>query len=182
METTKTTPTWEEFLAAGKPDQRWEYIDGEIRFMSPTGFDHGRTIHRISSALSSLDEREWVCVGADVAFTMANGDRLCPDAAVVRRDRLPVEPLKGPAPFPPDVAFEVISPGDRWSDIQWKRRIYRENGVIQVWVDPQERTVEVMSPRRGTRIFAEGETVVIEELPGFQMNLFPIGPEKSEQS
>lgn len=181
---TKTALTWEEFLAAGRPDQRWEYIDGEIEFMSPTGFEHGRIILEIGGLLRAWERPtgQWVCVGADVAFTMASGDRLCPDAAVVRRERLPVDPLKGPAPFPPDVAFEVISPGDKWSDIQRKRRIYRENGVVQVWVDPQERTVEVISPRRGTRIFAEGETVVIEELPGLEMNLFPVGPDKSDQS
>ena len=170
---TKTTLTWEEFLAAGEPNQRWEYIDGEIKFMSPTGFEHGRFIHQISLALSSLNQREWTCVGADVAFAMANGDRLCPDAAVVRRDRLPTDPLKGPAPFPPDVAFEVISPGDTWSDIQRKRRIYRENGVVQVWVDPQERTVEVISPKHGARAFTECETVAIDELPGFELDLFP---------
>ena len=38
--TTKTALTWEQFLAAGKPGQRWEYIDGQVRFMSPTGFEH----------------------------------------------------------------------------------------------------------------------------------------------
>ena len=27
---TKTALTWEQFLAAGKPGQRWEYIDGEV--------------------------------------------------------------------------------------------------------------------------------------------------------
>jgi len=59
----------------------------------------------------------------------------------------------GPAPFPPDVAFEVISPNDTWSEIQSKRREYTSNGVVQVWVDTEERTVEVMSPTRGTGTF-----------------------------
>jgi len=27
---TKTGLTWGLFLAAGKPDQRWEYVDGEV--------------------------------------------------------------------------------------------------------------------------------------------------------
>jgi len=56
---------------------------------------------------------------------------------------------------------------------QRKRRIYRKNGVIQVWVDPGERQVEVISPTHGARTFGEGETAVIEELPGFELNLFP---------
>lgn len=68
----------------------------------------------------------------------------------------------------------MISPNDTWTDIQQKRRVYRQNDVVQVWVDPQERTVEVISPAHGSRTFAEAETVVIEELPGFAMNLFPL--------
>jgi Uma2 family endonuclease len=179
MATTHAALSWTEFLAAGKPNRRWEYINGEVRFMSPTGFEHGRVIHEIGLALGKLDPQEWVCVGADVAFTMANGDWLCPDAAVVRGDRLPAEAeLKGPAPFPPDVAFEVISPGDTWDDIQDKRRVYSENGVVHVWVAPRRRTIEVISPTHGSRTFAEGETAVIVELPGFELNLFPLGPER----
>ncbi len=42
-----------------------------------------------------------------------------------------------------------------------------------MWVDPQERTVEVISPTHGTLTFTEGQTVVVEELPGSALNLFP---------
>jgi len=53
---------------------------------------------------------------------------------------------EGPIPFPRDVAFEV-SPSDKGSDVQSEQREYAANGVIQVWVDPQERTIEVTSPK-----------------------------------
>ena len=174
---TKAALTWEQFLAAGKPDQRWEYIDGEVQFISPTGGEHGMIIHEIGLALGALDRREWVCFGADVAFAMAGGDLLCLDAAAVRRARFSGPVSRGPVPFPPDAAFEVISPNDRWADIQRKRRIYRKNGVIQVWVDPGERQIEVISPTHGARTFGEGETAVIQELPGFELNLFPLESE-----
>ncbi len=179
---TKAALTWEQFLAVGKPGQRWEYVDGEVRFKSPTGFEHGQVIDLISRALASWEQlaEGGVCVGAEVAFTMASGDWLCPDAAVVRRQRLPGGTLRGPAPFPPDVAFEVISPNDTWEEIRRKRRVYEKNRVAQVWVDPMERTVEVISPTHGTRTFTEGEPVVVEELPGFAMNLFPVPAHKSE--
>jgi Uma2 family endonuclease len=169
---TKTALTWEQFLAAGKPDRRWEYMSGEVTFMSPTGAQHGMTIHQISLALGFLDSHEWICFGADVAFTMAEGDWLCPDAAVVRLARMGGVISSGPVPFPPDVAFEVISPNDTWRDVQRKRRIYHQNGVVQVWIDPQERQVEVISPTHGSRTFREGETAVIDVLPGFKLNLF----------
>ena len=175
MAASKTALAWEEFLEAGKPGQRWEYIDGEVLFTSPTGFEHGHVIHQISAALSKLDARQWICVGADVAFTMASGDWLCPDAAVVRRERLPAGRLAGPAPLAPDVAFEVCSPGDKASDVERKRRLYNRNGVTQVWIDFQTETVEVISPNRPVRFFGPGETAVIEELPGFELNLFRLG-------
>ena len=32
--------TWEEFLAAGEEGQRWEWVDGEVEFMSPVNLRH----------------------------------------------------------------------------------------------------------------------------------------------
>ena len=172
---TKTALTWAEFLAAGKEGQRWEYVDGEVKFMSPSGFGHGLVIHDISVAAEKFVTANpgWVSVPTDVGFRMVSENLRCPDWSLVRRERLAGGIPSGPAPFPPDVAFEVISPNDTWSDIQNKRREYRNNGVIQVWVDPEQRTVEVISPNHGARTFGEGETAVIEELPGFELKWFP---------
>jgi Uma2 family endonuclease len=173
---TKTTLTWEQFLAAGKADQRWEYIGGEIWFMPPGGFEQGRAIHKISAALGALDTQEWVCLGTDVAFTMAGGDWLCPDAAAVRAARFGGPISDGPVPFPPDVAFEVLSREDKVSHVERKRYLYYLNKVIQVWVDPYTKTVEVVSLNRPVRYFGPEDTVAIEELPGFRTNLFPLWP------
>ena len=40
---TKAGITWEEFLAAGKEGQRWEYVDGQVVFMPPVFMPHGKT-------------------------------------------------------------------------------------------------------------------------------------------
>lgn len=182
---TKAALTWEQFLAAGKPDQRWECVDGKVKLMSPTGARHGLVIHQIAMAAATFvgAAPEWESLATDVAFTMAGGNFRCPDWALVRKDRFGAEGVpSGPVPFAPDVAFEVISPNDTWSEIQSKRREYKKNGVVQVWVDPQERTVEVISPKRPARTFAECETAVIEELPGFVMNLFSLQQGGERQS
>ena len=174
---TKTALTWEEFLAAGKEGQFWEYVEGEVKFMSPhMGGGHYQAVMKICFEANEYASRhpEWMSVHTDVAFSMTSGSLRCPDWALVRYERFGEGGIpEGPVPFPPDVAFEVISASDKWSDIQSKRREYRSEGVIQVWVDPQERTVEVISPKRGSRTFAEGETTVIDELPGLELNLFP---------
>ena len=177
---TKTALTWEQFLVAGKPDQRWEYLNGKVRIMSPTASSHGLVIHLIGKALSNWEDLagDWVCFGADVAFTMGEGSWLCPDAAVVRRERYRSGIPNGPTPFPPDVAFEVRSPGDDASDVERKRYLYYLNKVTQVWVDFDTEIVEVVSPIRPARYFGPEETVVVEELPGFGMNLFPLLPKR----
>jgi len=175
--TTKTMLTWEQFLAAGKPDQRWEYVDGEVKFMSPTGTRHGVLVLEIAYGLREWRDRTpgWVCVGADVVFTMSAGELLCPDAAAVRQERYGGGGVPaGPTPFPPDVAFEIRSPGDKASDVERKRYLYYLNKVTQVWVDPETETVEVVSPNRPVRYFGPGETAVVEELAGFGMDLFPL--------
>lgn len=175
--TTKSALTWEEFLTAGREGQSWEYVDGEVKFMSPhMGGEHFLAVKAIGKAADryEIEHPQWLSVHTDVAFKMTSGSLRCPDWALVRHERFGEGGIPdGPIPFPPDVAFEVISPSDKWSDIQSKRREYRSDGVIQVWVDPQERTVEVINPKYGSRIFAEGEKAVIDELPGLELNLFP---------
>ena len=81
----------------------------------------------------------------------------CPDWVLVRRE---------------------IAHSDTWSAVQRKRREYLENRVIQVWVDPEERQEEVISPTHGARTYSEGETVMVEELPGLELNLFRRPPNK----
>ncbi len=78
---------------------------------------------------------------------------------------------KGPAPFPPDVAFDVIAPNDKQKEILRKKLSYLTDGVAQVWVHPDKRMVEVMIQDR-VRYCLEGEVVTLDELPGFEMNLF----------
>ncbi len=173
---TKTALTWEEFLAAGTSDQRWEYIDGEIRFMSPTGYEHGIFVRKISALLDAWEKNhpDWSTVGPDVSFTMADSSWLGPDGAATRVERLGPEVPREPVPFPPDIAFEVVSPNDRQNDIRDKQAKYTANRVIQVWVHPVNRTVAVHVPDHPIRYFLEGEPVIIEEMPGLEMNLFPL--------
>jgi Uma2 family endonuclease len=182
---TKTALTWAEFLAAGKEGQRWEYVGGEVAFMSPhMGGGHYTAVMTICLTANEYASQhpEWMSVHTDVAFTMASGNLRCPDWALVRRQRFGEGGMPdGPVPFPPDIAFEVISPSDTWSAVQRKRREYLENRVVQVWADPEERQVEVISPTHGARTFGKGETAVIEELEGFALNLFPRPADKFGQ-
>lgn len=170
----KTAMSWEDFLAAGEEWQRWELVDGEVEFMSPTGTRHGKVISRLDARLEAYCEahREWIAFGADKAFTLAPGTWRCPDAALVRAERFPGRNIpEGPADFPPDVAFEVLSPGDTARRVARKRREYQESGVIQVWVDPDKRAAEVVYPDRASQYFDEDGTMTIDGVDGFTLDL-----------
>ena len=55
--------------------------------------------------------RDWISFASNCVFTMASGNWRMPDASLVRRDRFPAGRLPVKADFPPDVAFEINSPG-----------------------------------------------------------------------
>ena len=59
---TKAGITWEEFLAAGREGQRWEYVDGEVVFLSPVFRPHGKTNMQLDYELVAYTRLhpEWV--------------------------------------------------------------------------------------------------------------------------
>jgi Uma2 family endonuclease len=97
-----------------------------------------------------------------------------PDAWFVRAERIP-DPATGSEFFPgyPDLAVEVLSPSDRYSDVVQKAREYLTLGTRLVWViDPIGRTAAVFHPDGTARLLGEdgaldGENV----LSGFRTPL-----------
>jgi Uma2 family endonuclease len=171
---TKTAITWEEFMAAGEEWQRWEYVDGEVEFMSPVYLRHQAMIFRLIVLFGKYRERhpEWLCFPGDATFTMASENWRCPDISVVRADRFPDGKIPdAKADFPPDIVFEILSSGDTESRIQRKRKDYQESGVIQVWINPIKRIAEVIYPDRPAQYYGEDEPLVIDKLPDFSLNL-----------
>ena len=166
--------TWEQFLAAGKEGQRWEYVDGEVEFMSPVNLRHQAILYVLIASFVEYRKRhpEWLCFPGDAAFTMASGNFRCPDLSIVHASRFPEGKVpETKADFPPDLLFEIISSGDTASQMARKRKDYQESGIIQVWIDPQRRLIELIYPGRPVRYFEEGQPLVIDMLPGFSLDL-----------
>jgi Uma2 family endonuclease len=169
----KTAITWEEFLAAGQEGQRWEWVDGEIPMMSPVNFSHEGTLAALIAHLFAYcrTHPEWICFVSNCVFTMASGNWRMPDASLVRRDRFPAGPLPVKADFPPDVAFAIISLGNTAREIQNKRKDYLASGVVQVWIDLDDPSAELIQPDRSPRFFNRDQTLVISSLPEFALEL-----------
>ena len=170
---TKTTLTWEGFLTAGEEGQRWEWVDGEVEFMSPVNFRHEQFLASLITYLGLFCRAhpEWFCFTSNCVFTMSSGNWRMPDASLVRRARFPGDQMPVKADFAPDVAFEIHSPTDSPGQIQRKRKDCQESGVVQVWFDLERRLVELIYPDRPLQYFEEHQVLVIDTLPDFSLDL-----------
>lgn len=98
-----------------------------------------------------------------------------PDVSFVRTGRLPGErPPEGHIRIPPDLAVEVLSPGDLAYEIDEKVEQYLAVGVKLIWVvNPKTRSVRIHrlggSPRGPIGVAGEADMISGEEvLSGFE--------------
>jgi Uma2 family endonuclease len=168
-----TTITWEEFLTAGEEGQRWEWVDGEVEFMSPVNLRHEAFLAFLVEFLVRYTRAhpEWICFTSNGVFTMASGNWRMPDASLVRKVRFPQGQIPAKADFAPAVAFEILSPSDSPSPIQRKRLDYQQSGVIQVWFDLEKRLVELIYPDRPLQYYLADQTLTIDAVSGFSLDL-----------
>lgn len=114
--------------------------------------------------------------GADWGFRLReNPDTVrAPDFAFVRAERIPTEGVPpGFWPGAPDLAVEVISPSDRFTDVMDKVDEYlaAETRMVVV-VDPESRVTRVFRPGQPPRVLApDGVLDGDDVLPGFRLEL-----------
>jgi Uma2 family endonuclease len=135
---TTTHVTADELLAmpAGM-GKRYELVAGELRVMSPSGWRHGSVISRLSARLATYVEQHdlGITFGAETGFKLAsNPDTVrAPDVSFIGKKNLPKrEPKDGFWPGPPDLAVEVLSPGDRTGEVDEKIEAWLAAGCAAV--------------------------------------------------
>jgi Uma2 family endonuclease len=171
--------TDEELLAMPKDGHEREVIDGEL-IVSPAGYDHGVIIGRISAHLGAFivgtDIGE--ILSADTGCRMKSGDLFSPDISFVTAARHAMQKQTGKPFFAgaPDLAVEVLSPGDTVGATEEKIAQYFENGTRLAWiVHPRTRSVGVYHGATPDKFLTasdslDGEAVV----PGFTVPLAQI--------
>ena len=70
----------------------------------------------------------------------------------------------------PDLAVEVISPGDSLEEVEEKVDDYLNAATPLVWVvNPRRRTITIHRPGRDPQVLREADTLTGEDvIPGFQ--------------
>lgn len=97
-----------------------------------------------------------------------------PDVSVVRSSRMKgLEPNPGLFPLPPDLAVEVISENELYSDVLEKVEEYLHAGFPLIWVvDPPTRTVNIYRRDGSTRALRERDEITGESaMESFKCNV-----------
>jgi Uma2 family endonuclease len=154
--------------------QRHELVRGELRTMPPAGFDHGAKVVNLTLPLAQhvRAQQLGVVAGAETGFVLArNPDTVrAPDIAFVRQERIPA--AGNPRGFwdgAPDLAVEVVSPGDTFSEVEEKVDDWLAAGTRMVWVvNPRRRTVTVYRSRTVIAILTPNDVLDSQDfVPGF---------------
>ncbi len=150
----------------------YEIIDGRlVRKMSPQR-RHQALEMRWTAALSAwAGDRgevyhEWRHKFTAPGHTFAS---LVPDVAYLSREAIAAlgEAAAETPPRAPEIAVEIVSPGESKPKLAWKIDAYLAAGTRVVFVvDPPARTVVAHAPD-GVASFGPGDTVAHGALPGF---------------
>lgn len=180
-QTFKTFMTAEELLEIPDDDYRYELIKGELIKMSPAGVRHGKLAANLSILLGNYvkPRRLGIVCGAETGFILSqNPDTVrAPDVAFIPKSRIPSEgEPTGFADFAPDLAVEVVSPNDRYEEIQEKIADYFHSGTRLVWiVEPKNHTVAVYNSLAEAQILTKSDTLDGGEvIPGFSCSVAEI--------
>ena len=145
--------------------KRYELVLGELRVMSPSSWQHGKVTGRLHGLIwRHVEENDLgVVFGAETGFRLSSDPDTvrAPDIAFIASSRILEQlPASGFWPGAPDLAVEVLSPGDRTGEVDEKIEAWLAAGTIAVWiVDPKLRTVTIYQSESDVDVRAMGETL-----------------------
>ena len=170
MATTDKLMTADELWRLPADGQRHELVAGELRTMAPSGSEHGWIVVRVTIPLGQHVEAHklGLVYGAETGFLLARQPDTvrAADVAFVRRDRvLAAGDVKGYWPGAPDLAVEVVSPSDLYTEVAEKVAEWLAHGTrLVLVVNPRRRTVAVHRPAQPARVLAESDVLDGEEV------------------
>jgi Uma2 family endonuclease len=178
MSTETATMTAGELWKLPDNGMRRELVRGELREMTPAGFDHGRVAGKVFKQLASHVEDEALgeTTAAETGFFIGRDPDTvrAPDAAFVSRERYEAHgPTKRFWPEAPDFAAEVVSPEDTFREVEEKALQWLDAGTKAVLVvDPARRTATVYRSRENVHVYEEDETIDLDDaVPGWRPSL-----------
>ncbi|MEX2177625.1 MAG: Uma2 family endonuclease [Gemmatimonadaceae bacterium] len=166
--------TAEESLLNDVPNKSTELVRGVLVVREPPGGWHGHLSARLAFLFGQhvYSRRSGMLFGQDTGFLIErNPDTVrAPDLAFVPTERTTGIARRGYVPFAPDLAVEIVSPGDRPSAVLEKVADWLRAGTRLVWVLDPGRGVARVHRAEGTIdiVPADGTLDGEDVLPGFR--------------
>ena len=183
MSTRTQLITADELLRMPDDGNRRELVSGELREMTPAGHEHGRYTMRFSVPLGQHvdDNNLGVVYAAETGFQLStNPDTVrAPDVAFVSRERA-ASVSAGPGYFPgaPDLAVEVVSPGDTYAEVESKVEDWLRAGCrLVVVVNPRNQTLKTCRALTDIAVLTVDDTLDAGDVvPGFRLPVRKVFP------
>ena len=170
MATTPQLMTADELLQMRDDGCLYELVRGELRRMSPASYRHGKIIINLTLSLGQhvRDHQLGDVYAAETGFKLTSDPDTvrASDVAFVRRERVEaVGEMEGYFPGAPDLAIEVISPNDLYTEVEEKVIEFLDTGTGMVLaVNPRKHTVTVYRALADISILTEDDTIDGEEV------------------
>jgi len=167
--------TAEELLQRPNDGSRYELVRGELRTMSPTCPEHGDVAAIIAASLFNhvKTQRLGKVYINDVGFWIERSPDTVrgPDIAFVRSER--ASRSRKFYVGAPDLAIEVVSPSDRYTEVEEKADDLLRGGTAAVIiVDPARSSVRI---HRVSETVDVAETIAVDDVvPGWRLPLSEI--------
>jgi Uma2 family endonuclease len=139
-------PEVEAAFQAAPPEMVAEIVDGGLYLMPRPRPRHARAALRLARRLGAFDDDGggWVLLMEPELHFGPKPDKIVPDVAAWRRERLPEVPDDAAITIAPDWVCEVLSDRTRRLDRGKKQRIYARERVGHLWfADPEAQILEV---------------------------------------
>jgi Uma2 family endonuclease len=156
-------------------DKRYELDEGELIEMTRPAYKHNRALKHLLVALHDYltRTRSGEALISENLYALSSNTRRSPDVAVILGDhRAELEDAKV-IHLIPDIAAEVLSPGETPRMIHRKLKQYFEAGVKEVWlIDPESQEVEIWTGATlPDHALTAGDVLKCALLPGFELPL-----------
>jgi len=178
MDVIRQQVTADELLRLPNGNFRYELVQGELRRMNPAGNVHGRVAMNVGISLGSYIKAHdlGAVYAAETGFKLSSDPDTvrAPDVAFVSRNRIEaIGEVEGFWPGAPDLAVEVVSPGDAFAEVEEKVFDWLDAGTrMVVVVNPRQRSATVYKSPSDITVLAEADVLDGGDVvPGFELML-----------
>jgi Uma2 family endonuclease len=146
--------------------------------MAPAGNTHGEIAALLTGSLVQhvIAHQLGKIYAAETGFKISSDPDTvrAPDVAFIQQQRLQkIGPVEGYWPGAPDLVAEVVSPNDRYTDVEEKVASWLDAGTrIVIVINPRQRTVAVHRSHSDVHILSEDAMIDgADVVPGWSLTV-----------